>query len=191
MAKLILLDGGEAIRTILAESGEPAMPPMAQLLGEHLRAEKFTLSQSWEGNTQRDQFRAQVLKHWNDTALRSKSGRPVDAILCPVAPTLAAPHGTTRWVGYTSYWNLLDLPAVVFPSKKPFDASAWESGSKSNSLRDKPLNPIDEFVRAQWDPKAFDGAPISLQLVGRRWQEEKLLGALHHVEDAMVLFDKL
>ncbi|CCO33052.1 Acetamidase [Rhizoctonia solani AG-1 IB] len=127
-----------------------------------MKQDKLTLSQSWEANVQRDQFRARMLKHWNNTALQSKSGRPVDAILCPVAPTLAPPHGTTRWIGYTSYWNLLDLPAVAFPSGKPFDASTWEF--KSSSSGDKHLNPIDEFVRAQWDPNTFDGAPVSLQL---------------------------
>ncbi|KDN37510.1 hypothetical protein RSAG8_10109, partial [Rhizoctonia solani AG-8 WAC10335] len=147
-----------------------------------------TLAQSWAMNVRRDQFRAKALKHWNETALRSKSGRPVDVVLCPVAPTLAPPHGTTRWIGYTAYWNLLDLPAVVFPFGEPFDASNWDSATESSS--GEPRNPIDEFVKAQWKPEAFDGAPIGLQLVGRRWQEEKLLAALKHVEDAVAQFEK-
>ncbi|KAF8751247.1 Amidase [Rhizoctonia solani] len=166
----------------------PAIPPIAQILPDPSKANILTVSQSWDANYERDQFRARALKHWNDTALRSKSGRPVDAVLCPVAPTLAAPHGTTRWIGYTSYWNLLDLPAVVFPSGKPLQASSWASAS--HSPRDRPRNPFDEFVRAQWNPETFDGAPVGLQLVGRRWQEEKLLAVLKHVEDAVARFEK-
>ncbi|CAE6378822.1 unnamed protein product [Rhizoctonia solani] len=188
ISKLYLLDGGEAIRDILTQSGEPAIPPIAQILPDPSKANILTVSQSWDANYERDQFRARALKHWNDTALRSKSGRPVDAVLCPVAPTLAAPHGTTRWIGYTSYWNLLDLPAVVFPSGKPLQASSWASAS--HSPRDRPRNPFDEFVRAQWNPETFDGAPVGLQLVGRRWQEEKLLAVLKHVEDAVARFEK-
>ncbi|KAH7337928.1 general amidase GmdA [Rhizoctonia solani] len=165
LAKLYMLDAGDNIRAILAESGEPAIP---QLL--------------------RDQFRARALKHWNDTALRSTSGRPVDVILCPASATLAAPHGETGWIGYTAYWNLLDLSAIVFPSGAPFNASTWEA--TTGSLPDEPRNPIDEMVKAQWNPKTFDGAPIGLQLVGRRWQEEKLLAALKQVEGAVAHFEK-
>ncbi|CAE6486745.1 unnamed protein product [Rhizoctonia solani] len=180
-AKLYMLDGGEDIRAALAESGEPPIPQVASILPDPKEGGS-TL------NVRRDQFRARALKHWNETALRSKSGRPVDVVLCPVAPTLAPPHGTTRWIGYTAYWNLLDLPAVVFPFGKPFDASNWDSATESSS--GEPRNPIDEFVKAQWKPEAFDGAPIGLQLVGRRWQEEKLLAALKHVEDAVAQFEK-
>ncbi|GAB1528443.1 hypothetical protein RhiTH_011637 [Rhizoctonia solani] len=188
IAELFFLDGGEAIRALLAESGEPAIPPLARHLPDSKEADTHTLVQSWVANVQRDQFRARALKYWNDTALQTKSGRPVDAILCPVAPTLAPPYDTTRWAGYTTYWNLLDLPSVVFPSGEPFRASAWESTNSSPS--DEPRNPIDAFVKKQWDPEAFDGAPIGLQLVGRRWQEEKLLAMLKDVEDAVVRFEK-
>ncbi|GAB1522878.1 hypothetical protein RhiTH_006003 [Rhizoctonia solani] len=186
--KLLLLDGGEAIRTVLAESGEPAIPPVARLLNNYKEGGGHTLAESWAVNVQRDQFRARALKHWNDTALRSKSGRPVDAVLCPAAATLAPPPNTTSWIGYTSYWNLLDLPAVVFPSGKPLQASSWASASRSSD--DQPRNPMEELVRAQWNPETFDGAPVGLQLVGRRWQEEKLLAVLKHVEDAVARFEK-
>ncbi|KAJ1305475.1 hypothetical protein OPQ81_000482 [Rhizoctonia solani] len=185
--KLYTLDGGEDIRATLAESGEPIIPHIARILPDSTDSGS-TLAQSWATNVRRDQFRARALKHWNETALRSKSSRPVDAVLCPAAPTLAPPHGAARWIGYTSYWNLLDLPAVVFPSGKPFDASTWES--TTDSLFRETRNPIDAFVQSQWDPETFDGAPIGLQLVGRRWQEEKLLATLKHVEDAVNRFEK-
>ncbi|CUA77747.1 hypothetical protein RSOLAG22IIIB_12815 [Rhizoctonia solani] len=186
-AKLYMLDGGEDIRDILAESGEPPIPQAASILPDPKEGE-CTLGQSWAMNTRRDQFRARALKHWNETALRTEGGRPADAILSPAAPTLALPHGTTRWIGFTAYWNLLDLPVVVFPSGKPFDASTWDAaaGSSSDQLR----NPIEEFIKTQWKPETFDGAPIGLQLVGRRWQEENLFAMLKQVEDAVAQFEK-
>ncbi|CUA73351.1 Acetamidase [Aspergillus nidulans FGSC A4] [Rhizoctonia solani] len=186
-AKLYMLDGGEDIRAILAESGEPPIPQVASIFPDPKEGE-CTLGQSWAMNTWRDQFRVRALKHWNETALRTKGGRPVDAILCPAAPTLAPPHGTTRWIGCTAYWNLLDLPAVVFPSGKPFDASTWDAaaGSSSDELR----NPIEEFIKTRWKPETFDGAPIGLQLVARRWQEENLFAMLKQVEDAVARIEK-
>jgi hypothetical protein len=39
----------------------------------------------------------------------------VDAILCPVGPGAAPPLDCARYWGYTSQWNLLDYPALVFP----------------------------------------------------------------------------
>jgi Asp-tRNA(Asn)/Glu-tRNA(Gln) amidotransferase A subunit family amidase len=39
----------------------------------------------------------------------------MDVILCPVHPTPAPLHETTRYWGYTSLWNLLDYSAMTFP----------------------------------------------------------------------------
>ena len=39
----------------------------------------------------------------------------IDVLLCPVAPGAAPPHDCSRYWGYTSVWNLLDYPALVFP----------------------------------------------------------------------------
>ncbi|QRW21022.1 amidase [Rhizoctonia solani] len=91
ISKLYLLDGGEAIRDILTQSGEPAIPPIAQILPDPSKANILTVSQSWDANYERDQFRARALKHWNDTALRSKSGRPVDAVLVRLRQPLLLP----------------------------------------------------------------------------------------------------
>ncbi|KAG8706279.1 hypothetical protein FRC09_002494 [Ceratobasidium sp. 395] len=121
--------------------------------------------------------------------MRSQQGRPFDAVLCPVAPTLAPPHDTTRWWGYTSYWNLLDLPGVVFPSGKPLDAAAWDR-SRELALP-AARNAVEEFVRGQWRPETYDGAPVALQLVGRRLHEEKVLAILNVIEDAVARFEKV
>ncbi|KAG8712960.1 hypothetical protein FRC11_013707 [Ceratobasidium sp. 423] len=179
--KMYMLDGGEDIRRTLAESGEPPIPMVAQILDRGEKQGGSTLAESWALNVQRDQFRARALKHWNETALRSKSGRPVDAILCPVAATLAPPRGRAKRVGYASYWNLLDLPTAVLPSGKPFDASKW----RPTSTPSMPQNSIEEDISRQWDPAIYDGAPICLQLVGRRWQEEKLIATLRVVDEVL------
>ncbi|CAE6459376.1 unnamed protein product [Rhizoctonia solani] len=175
-------DGGEDLRASLIEAGEPALPLLERILNS-IKPGGYSMTESWATNVERDEFRARALKRWNETALRSKYGRPIDAILCPATATLASPHDTTRWAGYTHYWNLLDLPAAVFPSGKPFNAKEWKSGTRPSL--GKPRNSIEEFVAGQWDPDTYEGAPVALQLVGRRWQEEKLLGDLKIV-DAVV-----
>ncbi|CAE6455067.1 unnamed protein product [Rhizoctonia solani] len=182
-SKFYLPDGGEDIRAPLKESGEPAVPLIERLLALGESIGSSTLAESWSNNIQRDRMRSRVLRHWNETALLSKCGRPIDALLCPATATLAPPHDTERWGGYGTYWNLLDLPAAVFPAGKSFDGSRWKSSEGLATA--KPRNPIEELVASQWSPDKYDGAPIGLQLVGRRWQEEKLLADLK-VVDAVV-----
>ncbi len=62
---------------------------------------------------------AENLADWNSTATSAaEGGEPegiVDVVLCPAAPGVAPPLDTSRYWGYTSQWNLLDYPAVVFP----------------------------------------------------------------------------
>jgi Asp-tRNA(Asn)/Glu-tRNA(Gln) amidotransferase A subunit family amidase len=40
----------------------------------------------------------------------------------------------------------------------------------------------DEDNRKLWDPEEFHGAPVGLQLVGRRFEDEKILGVLEHIQ---------
>ncbi|KAJ1303070.1 hypothetical protein OPQ81_011271 [Rhizoctonia solani] len=149
----------------------------------HVEAKKhgtWSLAESWEMNIKRDKLRAQALKHWNETSRRTQSGRPADAVLCPASATLAPPCWKMQWFGYTAYWNLLDLPSAVFPLGKLFDASQCKSVNHSAHAR--PRNSIEEFVTNQWDPDTYDGVPMALQLVGRQWQEEKLIAELRVVD---------
>lgn len=176
--KLYLLDGGAEYHETLKKSGEPAVQQTKWML-DHARGRgEYTPTEIFQLNLERETFRANALKHWNTTAQQTNSGRPVDAILCPVAPTLAPPHDTTCWWGYSSHWNILDLPAVVFP------VGRYKATEDTVSDLPQPRNEVERFIREQWQPATFDNAPISLQLVGRRHNEEKLLAMLDVVEEA-------
>jgi amidase len=176
ICKLYFLDGAEQKRQIMQEGHDPFVPQTEFILSF---APDISLlpTEIWESHAERDAFRAMLLTHWLATANRTKSGRPVDVILSPVAPTLAPPHDTTRWWGYSSYWNLADYPGVVFPVR----SSTGHDATPMPAAR----NAVEEFVQKQWDPKTYAGAPISLQLVARRLNEEKLLHALSVVEDVI------
>jgi amidase len=119
------------------------------------------MAEMFKLNAAREQFRAKAHAHWNATKARTQCGRAVDAILTPVAPTLAPPHDTVRWWGYSAYWNLLDYPGAVFPVGK-LNASEW-SGSSSADLP-QPRNKTEREVREQWNPQAYDNSPIALQV---------------------------
>jgi len=172
IVKLYLLDGGAEYQGTIAKSGEPAVQQTEWIL-DHARGRgKYTVAEIFCLNLERETFRANALMHWNATQMRTSTGRPVDAILCPIAPTLAPPHDTTSWWGYSSHWNLLDLPAVVFPVGR----------YTARNRLPEPRNDIERFIHAQWQPGTYNNAPVGLQLVGRRHNEEKLLAMLDVVE---------
>ncbi|KAJ5291106.1 acetamidase [Penicillium angulare] len=93
----------------------------------------------------------------------------VDAIIAPVAATAASRHNQFRYHGYSSVINLLDLTSVAVPVEAPnmhIDVKKDTYG---------PLDQLDPDVQAEYDPEAYHGAPIAVQIIGRRLTEEKTL----------------
>lgn len=41
----------------------------------------------------------------------------MDVLLCPCAPAAGVYHSFPVWWGYTTLWNLLDLPSIIIPVK--------------------------------------------------------------------------
>lgn len=116
-------------------------------------------------------------KAWADTA--ADDGQEIDVILCPASFGAATPHDQSRYWPYTSHWNLLDYPGVVFPVT---------TVDPSQDLKDEsyvPKNEQDKFCYEMYSPERYKDAPVSLQIIGRRNFDEKVLAALTEVEKAM------
>lgn len=125
---------------------------------------------------EREQYRESYAHAWNATA---DDGQEVDVILCPPSFGAATPHGQSRYWGYTANWNLLDYPAVVFP------VTTVDPVKDPKEISYVPKNDEDRFIYEMYSPEKFVDAPVSLQLVGRRQMDEKVLAALTEVERAM------
>ncbi|KAI0652389.1 general amidase GmdA [Trametes meyenii] len=186
--KLYFLDGGEEYRQVLAD--DPPVPMSEWILNQVPNGGRpYTVAEVFKLNLEREAFRAKVLAHWNAHQAHTPSGRHVDAVLSPVAPTLAPRHDMTRWWGYTSYWNLMDYPGVVFPTGR-FRAEGCEDPPLPDGAVyvGDPRSEAERVIREEWDPARYDNIPVSLQLVGRRLNEERLLGVLGKVEEALARF---
>jgi len=56
----------------------------------------LTAFEYWRLNIRQRELRQEYLEHWLKTATVTGTERPVDAIICPVAPYVAPPHGNNK-----------------------------------------------------------------------------------------------
>ncbi|KIV79229.1 hypothetical protein PV11_06799 [Exophiala sideris] len=167
-------DGGEDIRREVQAGGEPFIPHVEALT---TRGKAITVYEYWQLNKQKLAAQQAYNDKWN-LAKGPESGRTVDVVLMPTMPHPAVPHRGCKWVGYTKVWNFLDYPALSFPAGK-VDAS------RDPVTEHEPRNDYDAWNWKLYDPKTMDGHPVGLQIVGRRFEEEKLLGIAAVIETLM------
>ena len=115
------------------------------------------------------------LKLWNNT--RSPSGKTVDVLLTPTMSHTAVPHRACRWVGYTKLFNFLDYTALSFPAGK---VSKDLDGVVLPEY--KPRNDLDAYNWSLYDLEKMNGHHIGLQIVGRKLEEEKVLGVALQIQ---------
>lgn len=180
---LLYPDGGADARRPIEASGEPMLPLIKWITVDQAESKERTIHEYWKLITQRETYRARYAAHWNSTA--NDDGQEIDVILCPAGPGAASLHDTARYWPYTSHWNLLDYPAAIFPS-----------GIFVDPLKDvkavsyKPTNDQDAYNHDLYDAAKFAGAPVSLQVVGRKGMDEKVMAALKGIETAMGRLDE-
>lgn len=166
---------------IIEAGGEPWLPLSKFILLEQpgVPKEEDIASIIWAKTIRREAFKAEYAAHWNATG--SADGHPVDIILCPVGPGAAPLLEHSRYWAYTSTWNLLDYPAMVFPySQVDQDKDHVEVGYA-------PMNEQDDWNYKLYSPERYVDAPISLQLVGRRYEDEKVFEAMELIKVAVGL----
>ncbi|KAL4949675.1 amidase [Aspergillus filifer] len=171
-------DGGQEVLGLMEESGEPILPLTKFIIQEQPSVKNMTQKELWETCTKRDVYRTQYARAWTKTGT-GEDGQEVDVILCPASFGAATPHDQSRYWGYTANWNLLDYPGAVFPvttvdpAKDPIDTEYT------------PVNEQDRWAHEMYAPEKYTDAPVSLQVVGRRGYDEKVLAALAAIEGAL------
>jgi len=175
-----MYDGGADVHAAFALSGEPPVPQIASVYGSKPEAE-YPSSYISETNRMKRAMQKEYLDYWNSTAEKTKTGRPVDAFIMPVAPFAAARPETYHYVGYTSVINVLDYTAVVIPVTV---CDARRDGKPAEADY-KPKDGLNRMVAGVYDEDVYDGAHVAVQIVLRRFQEEKACVLAEYVEEAL------
>ncbi|KAM5385934.1 hypothetical protein ACJA88_002084 [Fusarium oxysporum] len=119
---------------------------------------------------ERDDFRCRFAEHWES--------QDVDFVICPVFVGPACSHETALYWNYTALWNYVDYPGIVIPT--PVKAGA--KGTESYPPDSVPLSKEEEQVRQFWAEGDFEGAPINLQVVARKYHDNDLFAAVKEID---------
>jgi len=167
LARMFLADGGESIRRVVEATGEPWYTDMKDY--EQATYGHLSTYEMWQLHLERTAFAKKYLDRWNASVERTSTGRPIDGIILPVTPFAASLKGKYKHVGYTGVWNILDYPAATFPVTRA-DASV--------DVKDpdyKPVSELDKDIWEGYDAEKYHGGPVSIQVVGPRLNDEKVL----------------
>ena len=85
---------------------------------------------------------ANSMEYWNSTKDQTGTGRPVDAVIMPVAPFAAARPEQFKYYGYTIIANVLDYTACTVPVTYSNQHTDTLSGDF------KPLSELDRGIMA-------------------------------------------
>ncbi|KAL8831872.1 MAG: hypothetical protein Q9191_000624 [Dirinaria sp. TL-2023a] len=161
-----------AATELIDSTSEPWRPLSRWIVTDNPYVKHRTSEELRELAHRRDEYRLEYLEKWNSTAIsRKANGQPegaIDVLLCPSGPGAALPLDKSRYWAYTSQWNVLDYPSVVFPVTKAMpEVDVFENDYQ-------PWNEQDRYILDLYkDPEVYRDLPISLQLVGRRFEDEK------------------
>lgn len=147
VSRLYFCDGAKAEADALDSSGEPWLPLTKFAIKENPNIKRLSIEELWHWTEKREAYRAAYAKVWNDTGDMSDNSssngekvvRPVDVILCPAGPGTAPLLNNSKYWCYTTQWNLLDYPALIFPVSKV------DPKVDVVDKHYKPLNEKDEF----------------------------------------------
>lgn len=166
-------DGGAGTRAALAASGEPEEPLTTWNLKE-VEGENFAWDELFRMRKERDSFRAAFAAHWAE--------QDVDVVIAPVFVGPAGSHDTCVYWNYTAFWNYVDCPGVVVPTP----VKALKKGEEKYGPGEV-MSPQDEHVRKLWEEGDFEGAPINIQIVARKYHDNELFAAIEAMKDVLEL----
>jgi amidase len=166
-------DGGTCMLDAISAGGEPIFPLTESIMSSAKPHGMLNAEDVNQLRYQRDTFRSNFSASW--------TAQEVDFVIGPAFVGPACAHDTAFYWTYTSLWNLVDYPGVVFPT--PIKAEKGERYAEGHV----PLSEECKHVKELWEKGDFMGAPVDLQIVGRRYHDNELFGALGVLKEVLEL----
>ncbi|KAI3329205.1 amidase [Xylariaceae sp. AK1471] len=159
----IQADGAHDIHEQLKLSGEPLLPDLRH---DFEPRDPIGLLKYQDLTLQSLDFEARYSDYWNSTA--DLDGQIVDAVIMPVAPHAAVIPGKYYHLSYTEALNLMNYSVVVIP------VTAADKALDAFDHAYRPLSELDEKNWRAYDPEIYHDGPVGVQIVARKFEEEKV-----------------
>jgi amidase len=177
ISALYYCNGAEEERGMMEEVDEQPLPLTKWIINQP-KVKKRNWTEMNELISEREAYRHRYAQTWNERG--NAINCSIDCLLTPVGPSAAPQHDTAKWWGYTSVWNLLDYPSAVFP------VTTVDLVKDQVNIDYKPRNTLDnENYKLYTSPQSYANAPIGLQVVCRKYNDEKVMKCLEIIEQAM------
>ncbi|CUM46484.1 uncharacterized protein AC631_03817 [Debaryomyces fabryi] len=177
--EIFTADQGLEVLEMCKKSGEPIVKQVNDMIVLDLQKPALNVNEWWDLCRKHYEGKQDFAKLWNETANRTKSGKPIDGLICPVWPSCAYLPDSLNTLNYSCPFNFVDYPSVVLPVTK---ADKKLDPVQSDYI---PSNDIDEIFHKYYDAELYDTMPVCLQVVGRQLQEEKTLVVASVVESCL------
>lgn len=180
ITEFFVSDGGHHIKKELEATGETLFSYMNMFDSFDV----MEVPDLWKLQNERTLLAKRYLDRWLATKMKTKNGKPIDAIIMPATPFAGNPNGKYHgYVGFTSIFNVLDYAVGTFPvtrADKDLDLADPESANHSID---------DTKIWQDYNPEETHGGAVALQLIGRRFQEEKVVEMLKVVSKIVAYSD--
>ncbi|CAK7202871.1 hypothetical protein SEUCBS139899_005598 [Sporothrix eucalyptigena] len=170
--KLYFQTGAKESRA-LVKAGNEALTPNFDFYTTTYDIRELTTPEVYKLNVRQGMIRRTFAAAWAATATETGTGRPIDALVCPCAPSAGFPHEFPVWWGYFSMWNILDYPSTILPLKG-FKVDVVKD-SKDEDYAPRTNSPFDKMNYEIYDPGQWKNQPVCVQIVKQPYQDEALL----------------
>lgn len=173
--KMYTADGNAGTKANFQKSGEPIVRLSKNYLNYGEGSKGLSVIENRELNYIRNELRQEYTRFMVENK--------IDFIISPTYGNVAPkPKEIYDW-SYTSLFNILDFPTLTFQTGLFQDPSIdkWDDSFKDYKFR----SPLEELELSSYKPEEFKGAPIGLQLSGRRYTDEDVVAAGKTINDIL------
>ncbi|KXT09956.1 hypothetical protein AC579_10268 [Pseudocercospora musae] len=179
--KAVLADGGRRCQLLCDKAGQPLIRGM--LVGKP--EDELSTVQGEQLHAEIRAYQRNYMQRWEDVKL--------DALIMPVQPWVGFKPKTwvesSQYCGYTAIFNLLDWAGITVPVEvgkaESIDVNKDYGDGRGSWAEHKPRNEPDRFNWHQYDPKLINDQPVTVQIVGGRYGEERAVAAAKALEEAL------
>ncbi|KXN66142.1 amidase signature enzyme [Conidiobolus coronatus NRRL 28638] len=146
---------------------------------------------------EREEREKKSFEAWNNAV--DENGAPMDFVICPISPLPSFEHNTFIFLpqlyGSSFLYNLIGNTTGIIPVSRVNreidgieDLDAWLKSKVSKDYSEKFY--IHKITYNQYNADEMHGLPVAIQVVGRKFEEEKVAKGMELIDKILKEYDQ-